>query len=200
VLLSRQAGGLATSAAQSLPTRFASLAEFDQYLIDATVAEYKGTLGATFPDYPLPYGIVAFADSATTPLDTTGSHTGTNVQVAGVDEGDIVENDGRFLYILSGQELKIVDARHPGSLSVASSTPIDGSPIAEYLNGNRLTVISSLPSVLYFYPRLTPGVGPIRPLGIGTIALSAADVSATPAVVQAPGIIPTETAIAFPLL
>lgn len=68
----------------------------------------------------------------------------TNTQVAGIDEADIIENDGKFLYILSRQELLIVNAENADSPSVISRTAIDGWPVAEYLNNGHLTVISSV--------------------------------------------------------
>ena len=37
-------------------------------------------------------------------------YSGTNVQVAGVDEGDIVKNDGTYIYILRGSELIVMQA------------------------------------------------------------------------------------------
>lgn len=68
----------------------------------------------------------------------------TNTQVAGVDEGDIIENDGRFLYILSRNELLIVDVQNPDAPVVASRTSVAGYPQAEYLYQGRLTVISTV--------------------------------------------------------
>ncbi len=68
----------------------------------------------------------------------------TNTQIAGVDEGDLIENDGRHLYILSRNELLIVDADSPDTPEVVSRTTVDGWPIAEYLHGGRLTVLSSV--------------------------------------------------------
>ena len=35
-------------------------------------------------------------------------YSGTNVQVAGVDEGDIVKTDGTYIYILRGSELIVM--------------------------------------------------------------------------------------------
>ncbi|HEY6564992.1 MAG TPA: beta-propeller domain-containing protein, partial [Pirellulaceae bacterium] len=66
----------------------------------------------------------------------------TNVQVTGVDEGDIVETDGDFLYILRGGELVIARARPAEDLEVASRVRTDGFALAEFLLGDRLTVIS----------------------------------------------------------
>ena len=39
------------------------------------------------------------------------SYSTTNIQVEGVDEADIVKTDGDYIYVLSGQALKIIDIR-----------------------------------------------------------------------------------------
>lgn len=75
-------------------------------------------------------------------LNATGDHSATNNQVPGVEEADLVQTDGQFLYILSGHELLIMDAQSTGQLAVASRTRIDGTPVVQFLHGDRLTVIS----------------------------------------------------------
>lgn len=37
-------------------------------------------------------------------------YSGTNVQVEGVDEGDIVKTDGKYIYILRGSEMVVMQA------------------------------------------------------------------------------------------
>ena len=53
------------------------------------------------------------------PMAGEGGYSTTNVQVAGIDEGDIVKTDGRFIYILrdgaEGRELLIASAEGPES-------------------------------------------------------------------------------------
>src|SRR5262249_48390813 len=63
-------------------------------------------------------------------------------QVAGVDEGDLVETDGNFLYTLTGQELVIVNAFPAQDAHVVSRYAFSGTPTAMFLKGNLLTVIS----------------------------------------------------------
>jgi hypothetical protein len=46
------------------------------------------------------------------------SASGTNNQVDGVDEADIVKNDGAYIYVVSSGALRIVEALHPRLLSV----------------------------------------------------------------------------------
>src|SRR5439155_10222839 len=70
------------------------------------------------------------------------SFSQTHTQVQGVDEGDSVKTDGRYLYVLSHGKLVILDAWPATDLKSLSDTIITGTPRVEYLNGDRLTVIS----------------------------------------------------------
>lgn len=67
----------------------------------------------------------------------------TNSQVDGVDEGDIVETDGEFIYTISGKEIVIVKAvGEGGEAEVVSRIELSEKPVAMFLVNNRLTVIS----------------------------------------------------------
>lgn len=52
--------------------------------------------------------------------DEAFDHSTTNVQVEGVDEGDIIKTDGQFIYILSGNNIKILRAYPPEEAQVLS--------------------------------------------------------------------------------
>ena len=69
-------------------------------------------------------------------------HSGTNNQVAGVEEADIVKTDGRFIYAVLDGELLVIDA-DPASLAVRSRTPIAGQAKGLFVNAGRVTVVSS---------------------------------------------------------
>ena len=91
------------------------------------------------------------------PADTY--YSGTNVQVAGVDEGDIVKTDGTYIYILRDVELIIMKAEGTNVSEVShtivgseweSTTNEDDlgetsekMPVALYVTGDRAVVISS---------------------------------------------------------
>ncbi|WP_148681080.1 beta-propeller domain-containing protein [Candidatus Nitrososphaera gargensis] len=49
----------------------------------------------------------------------------TNVQVQGVDEPDFLKNDGKYVYILSGDRLTIVDAYPPENATIAVKIALD---------------------------------------------------------------------------
>ena len=69
-------------------------------------------------------------------------HSGTNNQVAGVEEADIVKTDGRFVYAVLDGELLVIDA-DPASLTVLSRTPIAGHATGLFLGDGTVTVVSN---------------------------------------------------------
>jgi uncharacterized secreted protein with C-terminal beta-propeller domain len=140
------------------PVQFGSADAFIQYLINQAETRYQGLFGQHFSSGnfvpPGSGGVVAYdasvptsAVTAQSQLMTTGgnaSFSQTNVQVAGVNEADIVKTDGNYIYYVHNQQLVIAQAWPANSLSIVSSTPLDGDAIAEYLNGTRLTVLSTV--------------------------------------------------------
>jgi len=141
--------------------RFESSTEFQQFLIDDALERYEDVFGQE-AGYVYDSGyndLDGFAEAARV-VDTAQdgrSHSETNVQVAGVDEGDIIETDGDYLYILRDTELVIADAWPADQLSIASRVSIKGSSIAEYLHGDRLTVVSQT----WDYDWVTPAPMPV---------------------------------------
>ena len=69
---------------------------------------------------------------------TTG--TGTNNQVAGVDEADFVKNDGQYIYLAQNGVLRIVDAWPADQAHEVSVTPIEGTPKKLFVVGDRALV------------------------------------------------------------
>ncbi len=127
-------------------TRFESAEELEQYLVDDALRRYEWMFGQPAHHWRFwDYGpdILFLADTAMT-AESAPSHSDTNVQVDGVDEADIVETDGNFLYVFSDNELVILDAFPADELQVASRVPISGQPLALFLRGDRLTVVSRL--------------------------------------------------------
>ncbi len=74
-----------------------------------------------------------------------GSHdySQTNVQVAGVDEPDFVKNDARYIYVISGSTLTIVDAYPAASASVLSKTELEDSPREIFISDNSLVLLKT---------------------------------------------------------
>ncbi len=150
--------------------------ELEQFILDQSVARWENTFGspdwssvngyfADYRGYPerwldvgqvVPFVVAdqafSMTTSGTTAVDTNAeSFSNTNVQVEGVDEGDLVKTDGRYLYILSNRndelgqhhEVVIVDAQDASELVVVSRLSLEHHVLEQYLHGDRLTVISS---------------------------------------------------------
>lgn len=94
----------------------------------------------------------AAADGAKTEAASEADFSGTNVQTQGVDEGDVVKTDGKYLYILREGNLILASADGAGT-KVLSTTALgeskdgeDGwmsrSPSELYISGTTLAVLS----------------------------------------------------------
>lgn len=80
----------------------------------------------------------------------------TNVQVAGVDEADIVKTDGQYLYVASGSNVYIINASQPSQTGIVSKITINQTYQASiYLNGDKLVVLEK---GLLNYPLLRPSI------------------------------------------
>ena len=64
----------------------------------------------------------------------------TNIQVAGVDEGDVVKTDGQFIYVVSGENVTIVKAYPAEEAEVLSQIRSNGTIRGIFINGDRLVV------------------------------------------------------------
>ncbi|MCL6579029.1 MAG: beta-propeller domain-containing protein, partial [Candidatus Bathyarchaeota archaeon] len=73
------------------------------------------------------------------------SHSTTNIQVAGVDEADIVKVDDRgYMYTLSGNSVYILRAYPPMQAKIVSKITFQNLyPIGIFVNGDKLAVLGS---------------------------------------------------------
>jgi uncharacterized secreted protein with C-terminal beta-propeller domain len=123
------------------------LDQLKSWYIDTALSQWGGRLGKeawTWRAWPLAVADAGVTNSlATTGMPaSTGDFSGTNNQVAGVDEGDLVKTDGRHLFVLAGDGVDIVDAWPADTLGVVSHVTTPGWERALFLYGTRLTVIS----------------------------------------------------------
>ena len=106
------------------------------------------------------------------------AHSTTNVQVAGVDEADIVKNDGNYIYAVSGDSVFIVSAFPAKTARVVSKIGLEkSSNIREiFINGDKLVVMGSgaygRPG-----PQPLPGKGEIVEPRVGTTFIKVYDVA-----------------------
>lgn len=77
-------------------------------------------------------------DAPTADGDGPSDWSETNVQEEGVDEPDLVETDGEFIYIAQRGELRIVDSWPPADTASVASLPLDSNPWSMFLDGDRV--------------------------------------------------------------
>lgn len=93
---------------------------------------------------------VASADKAGPGVPATAdagshAHSNTNVQVQGVDEGDLVKTDGDYIYSIQGGQVRIVRAYPAKDMALVASIKMEDGfyPTEVYVDGDRLVVIGS---------------------------------------------------------
>jgi uncharacterized secreted protein with C-terminal beta-propeller domain len=98
-------------------------------------------------------------EQAAAPAPAAAEHTdgvnysGTNVQVQGVDESDIVKTDGEYLYQVKNYEIIIVKAYPANELKVIARIPLLQHPREMYIDHNQLILIQdAAPRYDYPYP------------------------------------------------
>jgi hypothetical protein len=69
--------------------------------------------------------------------------SGTNTQVEGVDEADIVKTDGKYVYLLHGESFLVLHAWPATELAQSSSFAIEGTPSEMYVTDAGKVVVYS---------------------------------------------------------
>jgi uncharacterized secreted protein with C-terminal beta-propeller domain len=146
---------------------FASCAEAETYVADKTIASLKHDLDQQIKwfreqnsykragDYSTIESSAPQADNAATrseaaPAAASGaagaaaptSHTGTNNQVAGVEESDFVQNNGTHIFQINGSKIRIMKSWPAESMELIASKEFTSRPFQLLLNGNQLIVLS----------------------------------------------------------
>lgn len=101
------------------------------------------------------------APQAANMSSTSGAadYSTTNVQVAGVDEADIVKNDANYIYMIKGRSIRIVKAAPAGAMQEVSRVAVDDTsftPSEMFINGDVLVVVggtydAGFQTVIYLY-------------------------------------------------
>ncbi|MEM2609922.1 MAG: beta-propeller domain-containing protein [Candidatus Bathyarchaeia archaeon] len=93
-----------------------------------------------------------------TPVYKDVEYSTTNVQVAGVDEADIVKTDGEYLYVIANNNVYILKAYPPESATLISKIALENNTYPAGLfvssDGNKLAVLGSkysFPPWSYYY-------------------------------------------------
>jgi len=130
--------------------KFANLDELQKFLADKASSSgisYRGSLEMTAGGA----GIMAskavapaMAQDTNTSISTAlvagQDYSTTNIQVAGVDEGDIIKSDGNYIYALVYNDLYIVKAQPATDAQIISKITFQSRPADLYISGDRLII------------------------------------------------------------
>ena len=88
-------------------------------------------------------GATKGSSEATAPSAGASEFSKTNIQVEGVDEPDIVKNDGKYIYVASGKKVEIAEAYPATEMKVLSEINLNSSIGNIFLNKDKLIIFSS---------------------------------------------------------
>lgn len=117
------------------------------------------------------------SDSADSTSGATASksvdYSETNVQVAGVDEADIVKTDGEYIYFLNGDTVRVVKAYPTSEMIELDKLTFENSnyfsPMDMYADGDRLVVLGNAYAQIYTYAAGSAESDLVRPSGSLTV-------------------------------
>ena len=124
----------------ALLNTFSSYEELKNFLFENSGNQeffsYYGSWGGFLATTPRGMNTLAEA------LDSGFEYSTTNIQVAGVDEADIVKTDGEYIYLVSDNEVFIMKAYPTDEAEVLSKIAFNDSyPVGIFLDGDRLAVL-----------------------------------------------------------
>ncbi len=122
---------------------FSSYSELKEFL-EESQSENSGILNGVLPAVNRQF---AQEDSASVTAEGSGAKTGdyskTNIQVEGVDEADIVKNDGKYIYDIVGNKVVIVNAFPAEGMKIVSEIEFkDESLLGIFVNEDKLVVFA----------------------------------------------------------
>jgi len=135
--------------AQQSVNKFSSCEELEAFLEEKYESSSYGTFASGLA---APMAMQRSMEMGAVPAPPTGEgsmlaqkaddYSTTNIQVEGVDEADIVKSDGKYLYIIAGGKLVIVDAYPAEEAEILSETNITGNPTELFVNEDKLVLFT----------------------------------------------------------
>jgi uncharacterized secreted protein with C-terminal beta-propeller domain len=125
--------------------KFSSYEELKNFIKTNTESYGGGYFGGGVPMMATTTGMAKQAvESTSVPSAAAGErsedYSKTNIQVEGVDEPDMVKNDGKYIYVVSGKKVVIVDAYPVENANILSEIELNGTPQEIFINDDRLVV------------------------------------------------------------
>jgi len=151
-------------------SRFSSYEELKEFV--NTNTQDKGMLN--MPDR---FWSGSAEEDALAPAPAASDYSTTNIQVAGVDEADIVKTDGDYIYLVSENRTIIVKADPPEQAQILSEIELEGTVIGIFINGDRLVVFEQETPYYLYYDDMPVVKESYVPYISPTIAIKIYDVS-----------------------
>lgn len=146
--------------------QFSSIEEMKTFLQesgDSGSGYYGGGFGIRNTAVAMDMAVEESFESAAPKTAQSGGFDGaddfstTNVQVEGVDEADFVKNDGKYIYVLTGNKIVIVDAFPADDAEILSEIEIEGNAQEFFINDDKLIVFGT--NYRHFRPVPIPRIG-----------------------------------------
>ncbi|MEM2912383.1 MAG: beta-propeller domain-containing protein [Candidatus Bathyarchaeia archaeon] len=122
--------------------KFSSFQELQTFIKTRPADGVSGTLGS------------ARQSGEKTLRPFSSDFSGTNIQVQGVDEADMVKTDGEYIYTLSGKNVFIVKANPASEAEVASKIFLNATASEIFIRSDRLTVLGNYPSETHSFVKI----------------------------------------------
>ncbi len=121
--------------------RFSSYEELKSFVnASSQVYPYYENWGRTTTFGPTWFTLTAAETSYHYAGAVSVSYSTTNIQVEGVDEADVVKTDGKYIYVVSGKKIIILQAYPPDKAKVVSQISLNGTLMGIFINGDKLVV------------------------------------------------------------
>ncbi|MFH1310779.1 MAG: beta-propeller domain-containing protein [Nanoarchaeota archaeon] len=130
--------------------KFSSLKELKDFIKENTIEGGRGGIMETFAGVAPAMETSKSADTSSQ-SNEANDYSSTNIQVQGVDEADIIKNDGKYIYAVSENKLIILDAYPAEDMEILSEINFNNEGIRGiFINENKLIAFSNnYGSILY---------------------------------------------------
>jgi len=123
---------------------FNSYDELNSYIKEKSEQRSQGNFLGGASDMILSKSATATTSTGAAPsAESAGTYSTTNIQVEGVDEADIVKNDGKYIYTVTGNKVEIVEAYPASGMGIKSTINVSSYISSIFLNEDKLVVFSA---------------------------------------------------------
>jgi uncharacterized secreted protein with C-terminal beta-propeller domain len=101
----------------------------------------------TMEAVPAPTSAQTGAGSLSKDSSGAADYSQTNTQVKGVDEADVIKNDGKYIYLIKGNTVRIVEAYPGNAMKEIANIKVDDdqfSPLEMYVDNDQLVIIGNV--------------------------------------------------------